>query len=202
MGIYILLDRSGSMSSMWNEAIGGINGYVAALSDNPEISIHFAAFDSVDYKVVRNTTVGKWEPVGINEITPRGGTPLNDAACHMMTRILEDNDKKSVFVVVTDGYENASQRYGKDKVSKMLKQLEAKDYDVTFLGANFDNVSDVSTGYNFALNKTVAVKDNKFSDWFSTNLATRSRGYFDGAIVGSAAYTVADREAAGETVKK
>ena len=57
--IFILLDRSQSMETMWEEAIGGINGYVKAIEGDAEIML--AVFDSVGYDVIRNTTVKNWE---------------------------------------------------------------------------------------------------------------------------------------------
>jgi uncharacterized protein with von Willebrand factor type A (vWA) domain len=106
MKVYLLLDRSGSMTTLWDEALGSINGYVAKLK--PTTKVVLAAFDSVSYDVIRDTKVSAWEDVTKTEVWPRGSTPLNDSVVRLVNRCLEDNPKKAVLVVMTDGEENCS----------------------------------------------------------------------------------------------
>jgi len=151
MNAYILLDRSGSMETLWKEALGSINGYVENLPNKAKVTL--ALFDNVSYDVIRDTTAKEWKNLKSEEAEPRGGTPLFDASARMMQRILDDNPERAVFVVMTDGFENASQNFRQADVKRLADQLKAKDYEVIFLGANFDKVGDVAMSYGVALNK-------------------------------------------------
>ena len=71
----MLLDRSGSMTSLWDEAIGSINGYVSALED-PDTQVYLAVFDSLSYDVLRECKAMDWDAVLPSEVAPRGSTPL------------------------------------------------------------------------------------------------------------------------------
>lgn len=154
--IYILLDRSGSMSSMWKEALGGINGYVEKFQQDKEYlnntEIMLATFDTLDYTVIRNTTINNWKAVTSEEVLPRGGTPLLDASARIMYNMIDSGAKRAILVVVTDGEENSSRKYNKTEVQKLTKQItETLDYEMVFLGANFDKVADVAKT-NYAMN--------------------------------------------------
>lgn len=146
MNVYMLLDRSGSMHSAWAETIGSINGYVKALPK--EAKVFLAAFDNIGYDVVRNTNAGLWQDISPTEVIPRGGTPLYDAAARLMHRALDDNSEKTVMVVLTDGEENQSQHFRQQHIVALTARLEAKKWEVLYLGANFTKIADVarSTG--------------------------------------------------------
>ena len=143
--VYILLDRSGSMETQWKEALGSINGYVEELPAKTRVML--AVFDSNGYDVIRSTTAKEWKPVSREDASPRGGTPLFDASMRMMQRIEEDKPDRAVFVVMTDGEENQSQKYRQHEVKAMADKLRQKDYEVLFLGANFDKVGDTAAAY-------------------------------------------------------
>lgn len=152
--VYILLDRSGSMETMWTEALGGINGYVQGLGRN--VSVMLAAFDSISYDVIRNTTSADWTKVTREEVSPRGGTPLLDASGRIMQNMLDSGAKRAILVVVTDGDENQSSKFKTHEISALTKQLESKDYEIVFLGANFSKISDVAyKNYNFSDNSRI-----------------------------------------------
>lgn len=146
--IFILLDRSQSMETMWEEAIGGINGYVKAIEGDAEIML--AVFDSVGYDVIRNTTVKNWENLSSKEVSPRGYTPLLDASGRMMWNMIDSKAKRAILVVVTDGEENTSKKFSANEIRSMTKEITVKhDYEMVFLGANFDNIAEVAA-QNFA----------------------------------------------------
>lgn len=149
---YILLDRSGSMQSMWEEALGSINGYVKGLPEDSRVVL--ATFDSVGYDLLRDTTAGEWKNLTNDDAMPRGGTPLFDSSARMMWKIMDDNPDRAVFVTMTDGEENQSQHFKQAHVKNMVKALEDKDYQVIFLGANFDKVGDVASQYGVNLQKS------------------------------------------------
>lgn len=150
--VYILLDRSGSMSFNWAETLGSINGYVDKLEN--DVNVYMAVFDSTDktdYTVVRESTVGNWQKLSTDQITTGGGTPLYDASAMIINKMLADNAERSVLVIMTDGFENSSKEYTLDNVKAKLKEIEAKNWPAVFLGADFSSAQSYATQtLNFA----------------------------------------------------
>ena len=181
MNAYILLDRSGSMETLWKEALGSINGYVKELPK--DANVFMAVFDSIGYDVIRNTTAGEWKPVSNDDAMPRGGTPLFDASARMMLRILDDKPDKAVFVVMTDGEENHSQNFKQANVKGLAKNLEDREYQVLFLGANFDKVGDTANQYGFKASSWTNITPTNLGATMST-LGEASMNYMTGTARG------------------
>ena len=78
LSVYILLDRSGSMQTLWDEALSSINLYATKLDSTTKVVL--AAFDSESFDVLRDTTVAKWKDVSRDDAVPRSMTPLYDSA--------------------------------------------------------------------------------------------------------------------------
>ena len=174
MNVYILLDRSGSMAEMWDEALGSINAYVKAL--DAKTNIFVAVFD-YDYKVVRNTTVAKWKDITNEDAMPRGNTRLFDSAARIMYRAFDDNAKKTVIVVMTDGEENASLNFKQSDVKHLAKDVDDKKWELIFLGANFDKVGDVATqNFGVATNKFTNITRGNMREYMGT-LAAATTSY-------------------------
>lgn len=180
MNIYILLDRSGSMQPLWNEAINSINAYVEKLGKRGKV--HLSVFDSVDYDVVRDCKLKDWTTVSETEIVPRGGTPLYDACARIMSKAEEDDAKKTMLVVMTDGYENASKEVSQQQIKDRVKTWEDKKWEVVFLGANFDAVESVSGSVGVMSSKTMNYGTGQFMRGMDT-LAASTMAY---ATVGTA----------------
>jgi hypothetical protein len=155
MNVYILLDRSGSMSTLWDEAIGSINGYVETLKKTDKV--HLAVFDSISHDVIRDVKVKEWISVCPTEVSPRASTPLYDSCGKVMTKAEEDNAKKTVLVVMTDGYENCSSEYNQEAIKAKVKSFEDRQWEVLFLGANFDAVESVSGSVGVMSGKTMNI---------------------------------------------
>ena len=143
--IFMLLDRSGSMAGrMWEEAISGINSYVEKLYGT-SADVMLAVFDSQGYDIIRNTNTANWKNLEQNEISPRGSTPLLDSAARIMQQMMDSKAERAVLVVITDGYENASTKFKASEIKEMTRSLTTKyNYDIVFLGANFDGINDVA----------------------------------------------------------
>ena len=182
---YILLDRSASMQSLWEEALGSINGYVKGLPEDSRVVL--ATFDSVGYDVLRDTTAAEWKNITGKDAYPRGGTPLFDASARMMWKIMDDNADRSVFVTMTDGDENQSQHFKQAHVKNMVKTLENKDYQVVFLGANFDEVGDVASHYGLNLTRSAWNMQAGTFGQTMTGLATQSMNYMTTGVAMNAA---------------
>ena len=166
MNVYILLDRSGSMASLWNEAIGSINGYVDGLKKTDRV--HLAAFDNVSHDIVRDVKVKDWTDVSPTELQPRGGTPLYDSCGKIMAQAELDNAKKTILVVMTDGYENASKEHSQESIKAKVKAFEDRKWEVVFLGANFDSVETVSGSVGVVNHKTMNIAAGNMFDAMNT----------------------------------
>ncbi len=175
MRVYLLLDRSGSMSSMWNEALNSIDGYVKKLGNRTKV--YMSCFDDVSYDVLRECNASKWSKVTDKEVRPRGMTPLYDSAGKVLDRMFEDNPKKAVFVVMTDGYENASKEYSQRDIKAKLKLAEEKDWPTIFLGADFAKVSDVASGLGIATSNTMNVTPRNLVSTMAC-LSAKTETYF------------------------
>lgn len=140
---FILLDASGSMEgSMWKEALGSINGYVKKLADDGvDTGVTLVVFDTNEpFKIVRDRITPKtWRKVTDEDAHPRGGTPLNDATGKLLDLAEAGNYDKVAIIIVTDGEENSSREYTVPQIKARLDRVRAKNWQVIFLGANFDN---------------------------------------------------------------
>ena len=109
---YILLDRTGSMSSMWAEALSSVNAYAAGLASlegGPAVDadVTLAVFDAqegLQFDVIRdNVDATKWRNVTDADASPRGMTPLYDAIGRIVSVAETDRPDKAVLVIMTDG---------------------------------------------------------------------------------------------------
>lgn len=191
MNVYILLDRSGSMATLWDEAIGSINGYVEKLAKKDKV--HLAVFDSVSHDVIREGAVSKWKNVSPTEVEPRGGTPLYDSCGKIMAAAETEDARKTVLVVMTDGYENASKEHTQASIKAKVKQFEDKGWEVIFLGANFDAVESVSGGLGVVGSKTMNISAGNLARGFDTLSAYTMAYATTGASIN---FTEADKQSA------
>ena len=148
--IVFILDRSGSMSGLEADTIGGFNSMIEKQKkENGEALISTVLFDNVSEVIHDRVPVQKVEPMTDKDYSVRGCTALLDAiggAIHHIGNVHkyarnEDVPEHTLFVITTDGMENASRRYDSEKVKKMIeRQKEKYGWEFLFLGANIDAV--------------------------------------------------------------
>ena len=163
--LVFILDRSGSMSGLEKDTIGGFNSLIekqkakegrcyvtTVLFDHSSDTVH----DRVDLKEIA--------PMTEKDYFVRGSTALLDAVGRTIEHISEvhryirpeDVPAKTLFVITTDGMENASRHFAAEKVKKMIsKKKELDNWEFLFLGANIDAVSAAS---NIGINADRAVR--------------------------------------------
>ena len=173
MNVYILLDRSGSMATLWGEALGSINAYVAKLKKKDNVFL--AAFDD-QYEVVRDCKAEGWDGITNDDLQPRGMTALYDSCGKVMAKAEEDGAKKTILVVMTDGHENSSKEHTQASIKAKVKEFEDKNWEVIFLGANFDAVESVSGGLGVMAGKTMNIAAGNLTRGFDT-LSTYTASY-------------------------
>lgn len=144
--IICILDRSGSMSSIMDDSIGGFNDFLKKQKELPdEATITVALFDNEYELLYDNVDIKKAKELTRNEWFPRGTTALYDAIGKTINSELTRFNKmdvekpsKVLVCVVTDGYENASTEYNRDNIKKLIKDCENDDWNFIYLAANQD----------------------------------------------------------------
>lgn len=139
---YILVDGSGSMMSQWHETLAAIDTYVDVLkAANANAQLILTVFDSTDISCTqRNHRLDTWTPLRHEPIGSHfNGTPLYDAI-NVMARTLRDlNPPNAHIVIVTDGADTHSVT-SITQAKAVLDWCRAKGWQVTFIGANFNNL--------------------------------------------------------------
>ena len=146
--IVFILDRSGSMAGLEKDTIGGFNAMVEKQKrEDGEAIISTVLFDNACEVIHDRVPLEKIKPLTERDYYVRGCTALLDAvggAIHHIGNIHkyareEDRPEKTLFVITTDGMENASRRYSYEKLREMItRQKEKYGWEFLFLGANID----------------------------------------------------------------
>ena len=149
--LVFILDRSGSMSGLESDTIGGFNGMLRRQQEeSTDILVSTVLFDDEVEVVHDRVPIGKVAPLTEREYFTRGCTALLDAvggSIHHIRNIHkyareEDRPVRTMFVITTDGLENSSVRYTAKKVKKLIEHQEKKHgWEFVFLGANMDAVA-------------------------------------------------------------
>ena len=152
--IVFILDRSGSMNGLERDTIGGFNSMIEQQKKaEGEALISTVLFDNVSEVLHDRVNVRDIRPMTDRDYTVRGCTALLDAiggAIHHIGNVHkyarpEDVPEHTMFVITTDGMENASRRYNSEKVKQMIERQKAKyGWEFLFLGANIDAVETAS----------------------------------------------------------
>ena len=146
--LVFILDRSGSMAGLEGDTIGGFNAMIEKQRGEPgEAVISTVLFDNETEVIHDRISLDRVPALTEKEYYVRGCTALLDAvggAIHHIGNVHkyareEDRPGKTLFVITTDGLENASRRYTYDKVKAMIeRQRETYGWEFLFLGANID----------------------------------------------------------------
>ena len=146
--LVFILDRSGSMAGLEGDTIGGFNAMIEKQRKEPgEAVISTVLFDNETEVIHDRIPLDRVPRLTEKEYYVRGCTALLDAvggAIHHIGNVHkyareEDRPEKTLFVITTDGLENASRRYTYDKVKAMIeRQREKYGWEFLFLGANID----------------------------------------------------------------
>ena len=165
--LVFILDRSGSMSGLEADTIGGFNAMIEKQKkQDGECYVSTVLFDNVSEVLHDRVKLTDIKPMTDKEYTVRGCTALIDAiggAIHHIGNVHryarnEDVPEHTVFVITTDGIENASRKYTSDKVKAMIeRQKEQHGWEFLFIGANIDAVE---TAAQYGISKDRAVNYN------------------------------------------
>ena len=148
--LIFILDRSGSMTGLESDTIGGFNGMIARHREaGADVLVSILLFDDEVDVIHDRVKIADVPALTPKEYFTRGCTALLDAvggAIHYIRTVHkyarpEDRPVRTMFVITTDGLENASAQYTADQVRAMVKRQEEKaGWEFIFLGANIDAV--------------------------------------------------------------
>ena len=146
--LVFILDRSGSMSGLEKDTIGGFNSMIEKQKrEDGQALVSTVLFDNESVVIHDRLPLDRVPPLTEREYYTRGCTALLDAvggAIHHIGNVhkyarREDVPEKTLFIITTDGYENASRRYDYEKVRQMIQHEKEKyGWEFLFLGANID----------------------------------------------------------------
>jgi len=153
--LVFILDRSGSMSGLESDTIGGFNAMIEKQrKDDGECYVSTVLFDNVSEVLHDRVRLSQIKPMTDRDYTVGGCTALIDAiggAIHHIGNIHkysrpEDVPEHTMFIITTDGMENASHRYTAERVKQMIeRQKEKYGWEFLFIGANIDAVETART---------------------------------------------------------
>ena len=149
--IVFILDRSGSMAGLEEDTIGGFNSLIQKQKkEDGKAVVSTVLFDDKCKVLHDRKDLKEIAPLTEEDYYVRGCTALLDAvggAIHHIGNVHkyakpEDRPERTLFIITTDGMENASRKYGYEKVNRMIeRQKERYGWEFLFLGANMDAVS-------------------------------------------------------------
>ena len=198
--ILLILDRSGSMSSLHNDLIGGINSFIEEqrkLTDECEVSI--ISFDNEPEELFWNVPLSFVKTFDVKkDFVPRGSTALYDAIGCGVDKLgeklaalpEEQRPKKVITVIYTDGEENASRKVRHSQIAEKIKhQQEVYNWDFVFLGANQDAIltaKNLNINYNSSMTYSASTSGMLSSftglSMYCSGTRTVGTGYFSPEI--------------------
>lgn len=167
--LVFILDASGSMFSLTADTIGGFNSMIRKQRDEEGTAyVTTVTFDDRSKIVHDRIALEKIAEMTEKEYSAGGSTALLDAMGDTIKHIekihkyirKEDVPEKTLFVITTDGMENASHKYSSDDVKKMVEAKKEEGWDFIFMGANIDAV-ETAAKYGIAEDRAVEYLSDK-----------------------------------------
>lgn len=147
--LVFILDRSGSMGGLESDTIGGFNAMIEKQKKEAgECFVSTILFDNTSEVIHDRVRLSDIMPMTQKEYYVRGCTALIDAIGGAIRRVEgihkylrpEDVPERTMFVITTDGLENASREFSGDEVKKLVQEKKGQGWEFLFIGANIDSV--------------------------------------------------------------
>lgn len=182
--ILSLLDRSGSMATIIDEAVGAFNSFITEQKEankDKKVFVTLAAFDDKYETVFNRININKVPELTVEMVSPRGMTALNDAIGNIITSAKYPK-RPTILLIQTDGHENASKEHTDETVKKLIQAKEGDGWDVKFIGAGLDEitVNNMALSRGIDIGNTISVtKDADGMDNMRAFYATSTMNYMD-----------------------
>lgn len=216
--IIVVLDRSGSMSSIKNDTIGGFNQFLKDQQDLPgEATLSLYQFDHEYDVVFEGVKIKDVQPLNDKTFVPRGNTRLLDSMARTIistgerldTLSEEEKPGKVMVVIITDGEENSSVEYhrhrdGRERIAEMVKHQEATyKWEFVYLGANQDAIA-VGTSMGIKAGSSITYGATGVGTKAAFASLSKSTEKYRGVagFAGADAFDQDDRDAQKDEIKK
>lgn len=152
--IIFIIDKSGSMSHLAGDTIGGFNGFIESQKAlDGKATLTTVLFDTTWKTLHDGVDIHEVKPMTDSDYTTYGGTAMLDAIGETINNVQDRHDElgsekpeKVLFVITTDGEENSSRKFNKSQIEKMIKhQTKGHGWEFMFLGANMDSVKEAES---------------------------------------------------------
>ncbi len=180
MDVVFLLDRSGSMGGIEKDTIGGYNSYIDS-QRGKNVKVTTILFDD-KYEILHNREdIDSIKKLTNKDYYVRGCTALLDAIGKTIREMEDKNPNKVIFIITTDGYENASTKYNKSQIKELISVH--KDWKFMYIGADIDSYSE---------GRSLGIKDEFIANYKKTDrgisklynaLTTASKLFYEEEII-------------------
>ena len=153
--INVIVDESGSMGHLVKDTVGGFNKFLSDQKDVPGDAVftlclfstkHNLPFDFVKLAHVPALTDKAYRPGGSTALLDAVGTTINHVGAKLSAMPEEERPSKVIFLIITDGEENASKEFTKEQVASMVShQRDVYNWEFVFMGANIDAIAEGSS---------------------------------------------------------
>jgi len=182
--IIAILDRSGSMTSIINDCIGGFNSFIEEQQEiKDDTSISVFTFDEFSQEIVSTQPIKDMEPLTRKEWSPRGLTSLYDSIGIIITNKEDIYQKeknapdRTLVIITTDGEDTSSKEYNSEMVKELIERKRKDGWEFVFTAANQDAfIGALSLGISGSNSVTWTTKTDGISDFFTT-LSTATASY-------------------------
>ena len=137
--VVFILDRSGSMNGTEKDTIGGYNNYISDFKSK-SAKITTVLFDDKYEMITKRQNVNEVPRLTEKEYFVRGCTALLDAIGKSIKFMEKEKAEKVIFIITTDGYENASHKFNKEQIKEMIEGH--KEWEFIYIGAYIDSYSE------------------------------------------------------------
>lgn len=192
--LVMILDRSGSMTSIASEMEGAMKEIINKQKvSKEEILVTYARFDDEYEEVFSEKPISeidgfRLEPRGMTALLDAIGKTINSVEQKIIKKDEENKPERVLFVIITDGHENASREFNRSSIFKKIEKVK-KDYgwDFTFIGANQDSISEgssigisVNSSLDFDTSKRgISNMSEKVSNYASSYFCSGIASYYD-----------------------
>ena len=141
--IVVVLDKSGSMYTPRDDTIGSFNEFLETQKQDPDDTrMSLVMFNDRYIPIYSQKELQDVEELDRFGYAPSGSTALLDAVGETITKLQDDFNENTIFVIITDGQENSSKEYSVEAVRALVEDSEAKGWEFHFLGVGLDDFSD------------------------------------------------------------
>lgn len=156
MDLIFIMDRSGSMMGSEKDTIGGFNSFIQKeMKNESNTKVTTILFDHEYQMLYKRKPIQQVEELTENEYWVRGSTALLDAIGKTINTLDKEIDNKTLVVIMTDGYENASHEYTKEQIKNLINNHK---WEFIYIGADIDSYTEAA---KFGFKKSRIANNNK-----------------------------------------